>query len=63
MNVWLLVLGVTVVACAYTVDVGIRRARRRAGKPPSRWRLYERGIYAVLSVVSIVVGLKLVGAW
>lgn len=63
MNAWLLVLGVGAVACGYAVGATIRATRRRAGQPPSKWRPYERLIYAVLAVVCIVVGLKLVGAW
>ncbi|MEV8215457.1 hypothetical protein [Leifsonia sp. NPDC077715] len=62
MTVWLVVLGVGAVACGLALGTVLRR-RRRANPQASRWRPLERIIYAVLAVVSIVVGLKLLGVW
>ncbi len=62
MNVWLLVLGVSALALTYAATALLWR-RRRANPPPSPSRPVWRLVYVALAVVSILIGLKLTGAW
>jgi hypothetical protein len=59
---WLVGLGVGAVVVGYVLGAALRR-RRRSNPAASRWRPVVRIVYAVLALVSIVVGLKLLGVW